>query len=149
VGLRGGRRRARGRGGGRAGCGGTRARAVSPELGTRAAASGERRRLWRVRVRWRRTRRRTVMTGGTNASVKRRMNRRCKITSVGRTVGALMLLGESNHRMDRRPENTTRRSSCARVWEEGRKTSAPDEPMVKRREASVHPTVRKFLTVSN
>jgi hypothetical protein len=31
----------------------------------------------------------------------------------------------------------------------GKKSSAPDEPMVKRHEASVHPTVQKFLTVSN
>jgi hypothetical protein len=36
--------------------------------------------------------------------------------------------------MVRRPEITTRRSSCARVWEDGEISSAPDEPMVKRRE---------------
>jgi hypothetical protein len=59
--------------------------------------------------------RRTVMTGGTNASVRCQMNRRLRKTSVGRIVGATKLLGETHHRMVRRPGNITRWSSCTRV----------------------------------
>jgi hypothetical protein len=62
----------------------------------------------------------TDMTGRTHASVERRMNRRRKNRSVGRTVGATELRGETRHRMVRRPIFTTRRSSCARVWEEAK-----------------------------
>jgi hypothetical protein len=39
------------------------------------------------------------MTGGTYASEYRRMNRQWKIDSVGRTVGAILLLGEDEDRM--------------------------------------------------
>jgi hypothetical protein len=62
------------------------------------------------------------------------MNRRSKNRSVGRTVGATELRGETRHQMVRRPIFITRQSSCARVWEEGQISSTSDEPMVKRRE---------------
>jgi hypothetical protein len=74
------------------------------------------------------------------------MNRQLKNKIVGRTVGALLLLGETNHRIVRRPILLTRRSSCARVWEERKISSAPDEPMVKRREGVSSSDGAKFAT---
>jgi hypothetical protein len=72
----------------------------------------------------------TEMTSRTHASVERRMNRRWKNRSVGRIIGATELRGETTHRMVWRPIFITRRSSCARVWEERKISSTPDEPMV-------------------
>jgi hypothetical protein len=72
----------------------------------------------------------TEMTSRTHASVECRMNQQWKNRSVGRTVGATKLRGETRHRMVRRPIFITCRSSCARVWEERKISSAPDEPMV-------------------
>jgi hypothetical protein len=89
------------------------------------------------------------MTGGTNTSERCQMNQRCRNKSVGRTTGLVLLLGESRHRMNRRPRKYMRQSSCARVCENLKFPSASDEPLVRNTLASVHPSVENLLIEKN
>jgi hypothetical protein len=119
---------------------GRRRRAGGRCTGKTVANGRGRWRVEKIRVKFKPPRR-TVMTGGTNASERHWMNQRLRKTSVSRTVSATKLLDETHHRMVRRCEFITRQSSCARVCEKMNFSSAPDEPLFRNVVASVHPMV--------